>query len=218
MTKANRVSKEEFEAMNTKVNQNIYTNRNWIVRELFWRRLDKLLSLTNLDNKVVMDFGCGEGALLPTLSELSKEVYGVDIKSEAAEELVSRYKLKNVQVVSADLREPLYQNMFDVVICADVLEHFKQMGEAIATISIALKEDGFLLVSAPTENFFYRIGRRVFGFVKPPDHYYNSLEITKYLKENGYYHINRYGYPFKMPYSFSAFELMLFSKHPVAKI
>lgn len=210
--KVNRITKEKFESLGFKVNQNIYTNTNPIVREIFWRRLDRLISLYNFSGKTVLDFGCGEGALLPTLSKISDKVYGIDMNAKAAKQIVEMYKLSNVDIINADINNYKFDISFDAVICADVLEHFKDLSVPISYIRNVLNRKGNLLISVPSENFLYVVGRAVFGFTKPEDHYHASKDIIKFITKNGFKLIKKYGYPFGMPYQLSAFELCVFEK------
>ena len=143
----------------------VYNDSNVLVRELFWRRFEALLALSAVpERRRVLDFGGGNGVLMPTISRLYQEVTCVDLRTEMAQEIVRSEHLGNVQLHSADLASlALPDASFDTIIAADVLEHIVPGGE--------------LLVSAPTENAFYRLGRLVFRYEKPDDHYHESAFI-----------------------------------------
>ena len=68
----------------------VYSDRSFLVRELFWRRLEALLALSAVpERRRVLDFGGGNGVLLPTLSHLYQEVTCVDLRTEMAQEIGS---------------------------------------------------------------------------------------------------------------------------------
>jgi hypothetical protein len=46
-----------------------------------------------------------------------------------------------------------------------------------------MKSGGYLVFLSPTENVFYRLGRKVFGYEKPEDHYHSAGRIEVILKK-----------------------------------
>ena len=157
----------------------VYNDSNVLVRELFWRRFEALLALSAVpERRRVLDFGGGNGVLMPTISRLYQEVTCVDLRTEMAQEIVRSEHLENVQLHSADLASlALPDASFDTIIAADVLEHILDLDDLIQEFQRLLVPGGELLVSAPTENAFYRLGRLVFRYEKPDDHYHESAFI-----------------------------------------
>jgi 2-polyprenyl-3-methyl-5-hydroxy-6-metoxy-1,4-benzoquinol methylase len=153
----------------------VYTDRNVLVRELFWRRLDALLGLSRPpDRGRVLDFGGGNGVLLPTLSRLYRSAVCVDLRTEMAEEVARADALANVEVRAGELSAlALPGASFDTIVAADVLEHIVALDALAAEFRRLLVPGGELLVSAPSENRFYELGRRGFGYTKPEDHYHD---------------------------------------------
>ncbi|MDQ7020614.1 MAG: class I SAM-dependent methyltransferase [Candidatus Dojkabacteria bacterium] len=69
----------------------------------FQRRLDQILKLVNLDNKSILDQGCGEGVWLEKFSEYTDwdKIYGFDIDPESVELLKKQnpnLKSENIKV------------------------------------------------------------------------------------------------------------------------
>ena len=158
----------------------VYNDRNVLVRELFWRRLDALLALSRSKRERVLDFGGGNGVLTPTLSRLYRGVVCVDLRTEMAEELVRAEGITNVSVHAGLLAElHLPDGHFNTIIAADVLEHIVELEALVAEMHRLLAPGGELLVSAPSENRFYELGRRVFGYTKPDDHYHSAAFIEE---------------------------------------
>lgn len=157
----------------------VYTDRSVLVRELFWRRLEALLSLSQPPARErALDFGGGNGVLAPTLSRLYREAVCVDLRTEMVEELRRSDGLGNVTALAGDIMSlALASDHFDTIIAADVLEHIEELPPLIAELRRLLKPGGELLVSAPSENRFYELGRRVFGYTKPDDHYHPASYI-----------------------------------------
>lgn len=157
----------------------VYVDRNVLVRELFWRRFGALLALSEASLRGrALDFGGGNGVLTPTLASLYQEVVVVDLRTEMADELRRTEGLDSVTIQPGELRSlGLPAGHFDTIIAADVLEHIQVLDTLVAELHRLLAPGGELLVSAPSENRFYELGRRVFGYTKPDDHYHPASFI-----------------------------------------
>jgi len=166
----------------------LYFHPNSLVRELFYKRLETICELMPDDsekqNQIICDFGGGGGVFLPTLSKSFREVVVLDVETHEAEEIVKRYGLTNVDIVPGDaLSNSFSDSYFDIVVAADVLEHFKDLRKPIKEIRRLLKDSGLLFISSPTENLIYRLGRLLADIKKPPDHYHNAGEIEQVLRK-----------------------------------
>lgn len=104
-----------------------YRSRNPVQRALirrFVRRLSQLFSKSGLVRSV-LEVGCGEGFLCGYMSERYPEVEftGVDICETDIAALQSKFPRVDAHVCSAYDLSSLTEGAFDVVICAEVLEH-----------------------------------------------------------------------------------------------
>ncbi len=188
-----------------------YRHSSWIVRELFWSRLQRLLNLYPGPHERVLDLGGGSGILLPTLSQAFRQVVCLDRFLGEAQGIVDRYRLANVTLITGNLlRSGLPDNAFDVVIAADVLEHVLPLREALQEIVRLTRSR--LLISGPTENLAYRLGRPIFGFKKPKDHYYTYRQVEEHIIDAGFLLEKRSYTPGNLGESFSAFGLACFRK------
>lgn len=180
-----------------------YIDKNPIIRWLWWERLKKMLSVSKIDSsKKVLDFGCGEGVFLPTLSTNYEEVHAVDLDVKIAKIVKENYKLDNVKIFSDDIfKTNLKDNYYDIIFSASVLEHFEDVEFVIKVLKNKLKENGFLIFSSPTENYIYKIGRMVTGYDKYQDpldiHYFGANEIAEKAKKH-FELIDRYDIPFNI--------------------
>jgi len=55
-------------------------------------------------------------------------------------------------------------NSLQLILALDVLEHVEDLQKTLADLALLLAPGGILLVSGPTENLLYRLGRRIAGF------------------------------------------------------
>lgn len=145
-----------------------YSHRNPLIRWLFWQRLRIVMNYIQSKASVerVLDFGCGSGVMLPFLSEVSEQVVGADVDLTPITRMQEYIPLdSNVQVIDTSI-VPLTNyatDSFDFIIALDVLEHVNDIESIMLDLIKLLKINGQVIISGPTENVFYRVGRKVAG-------------------------------------------------------
>jgi 2-polyprenyl-3-methyl-5-hydroxy-6-metoxy-1,4-benzoquinol methylase len=147
----------------------------------------------------VLDFGCGAGVLFPALAPRAGLLYGVDLVLAPAEMTVRHYDLKNVVLLLAEaLRVDVPPRSVDVVICGEVLEHVDEMPALLGTLREKMKPEGRLLVTAPTENALYRLGRRLAGF-RGDYHVHDADAVHAHIVRMGFREIRSRSLPLPGP-------------------
>ena len=94
---------------------------------------------------VVLDFGCGDGQLVDRLREKGFDAYGTDV-------LLNK-ESDTLRLIRNDTkyRFPFPDQTFDAVISCSVLEHVRDLSEAVAEMSRVLKPGGFCLHFFPPQ-------------------------------------------------------------------
>lgn len=180
-----------------------YHNGPWLVRHFFWKRPVTVfeLALRNSSSLATcLDFGGGNGVMLPSLSKAFEEVTLLDMQVASAREVARTHSLLNVRFVESDaLNFNGEGRQYDTVIAADVLEHIKNAEGAVNKIRELLKSDGVLVTSLPTENALYQLLRFVFRVEKPTDHYWRADEVEAMIVAAGFTRVERRCIPFHIP-------------------
>jgi len=198
-----------------------YHSKNVFVKNLFLKRLKIALRLAepeleSKDDLKIIDLGCGQGIFLKLLEEKFKNIktFGVDIEPCVLE----AKKFLKAKIKIADIRNSGFPNdFFDIVFCLDVLEHFKNLEEPIREIKRIVEPDGVLIVSLPTENLFYKLGRlltkRTMSSQKGPcssPHFHKAKTIEQFLRSNGFKVVGKKLLP-PIPF-FTLFNIISFKK------
>src|SRR5689334_8752509 len=84
------------------------------------RRLTQIRRYVALENRRILDIGCGLGMYVDQFRRFSDEVYGVDVDPEKIAEASER--LPNLQVAPGE-HLPFGDNEFDVILLNEVIEH-----------------------------------------------------------------------------------------------
>ena len=169
--------------------RNIYAHPNPLARWIFWQRLAvglRTLQAHAPRDADVLDFGGGSGAFLPSLAAAFRHVAVLDRDLADARRVAAHYGLANVDLQEADVTTTPPARQYDVVTAMDVLEHFLEPDVPRRYLDACLKPGGLLLVSLPTENWLYRLGRLVVRKQKPADHYHPAEALIRYYREAGY--------------------------------
>lgn len=102
----------------------------------------------------VLDIGCASGRQVFALSHFCKSVQGVDIAQSFVDECMKQKitrGIENVHFAVADFSS-LPEGSYDVVICAEVLEHVLDLPSSIRAIYHALKKGGHAVITVPHFN------------------------------------------------------------------
>jgi len=144
-----------------------YAHKNPLIDFLFWRRI--YLSYKYMKErgyKSILDFGTGSGVMAYLAAEKKDaDVVAIDVDYDPLEKIKKYVSFpQNIKFIDGktNLAEE-YKNKFDIIFALDVLEHIEDIDDLIKAFKVSLKKDGVVIVSGPTENFLYQIGRKIAG-------------------------------------------------------
>ena len=120
-----------------------------------------------LETVTILDVGCNDGSLLVGLAGHNRKLVGIDISPTCAAKARRLYGL-NVQVGDASQALPYGSDVFDVVICSEIIEHIYDTNFLCAEVWRVLKSGGLIVVTTPNINcvrnrLLVLIGRYPYG-------------------------------------------------------
>lgn len=145
-----------------------YLHRNRLAAGVAWARLFAAVELAerHAPDGPVLDFGAAVGELVPLLPGRSSPYAFVEAEDHAAALLLEQHPF----AVRRSLDE-LADGAYAAVFALDALEHNTDFASLLERLSRALRPDGVFVLSGPTENRLYALGRRIAGF---DAHYHES--------------------------------------------
>ncbi|KKS95350.1 MAG: 3-demethylubiquinone-9 3-O-methyltransferase [Microgenomates group bacterium GW2011_GWC1_43_13] len=129
----------------TKINNSETNKRLCVVFE-------KLLHPRDLKGKSFLDTGCGLGYFSEKANKLGAKVTAVDIGENLVDITRKRVKKGNFKTASAsDL--PFRDEVFDVILSTEVVEHVENPQKALKEAVRVLKKNGVLVITTPNRLF-----------------------------------------------------------------
>jgi 2-polyprenyl-3-methyl-5-hydroxy-6-metoxy-1,4-benzoquinol methylase len=128
-------------------------------------RHDVFALVPTISQARMLEIGAAEGSMLAALKQSGKaaEVVGVELvafpDSVQSSRLIDRFIVADVEQQSLEL-DP---ESFDVIICADVLEHLRDPWTTIQYLTGFLRRGGTLIVSLPNILYWRAFGRIILG-------------------------------------------------------
>jgi len=161
-----------------------YIHANPLARWFAWRKVELAAEwVGGASLGTVLDFGCGAGTMLQHLNAVAEVAYACDVETSVARQVCADHGLDRVVLLSGqDSLEGVAAGSLDVIVALEVLEHVDELENVRDTFARLLRASGRLIVSVPTENWCYRIGRRIAGF-RPGFHVRGASAVDACLAE-----------------------------------
>ncbi len=160
-----------------------YAHKNFFIDYLFWKRVEVAFDLAekNESKKKVLDFGFGSGVLSYLLAKNGYDVTSCDIELSPFRLVQKKIAFPpNISFLEGDIFEKdLPENSFDIIFALDVLEHIENLTDYIELFKKLLKPNGVIVVSGPTENFLYKLGRQFAGERFSGDYHVTNIAHIK---------------------------------------
>lgn len=126
------------------------------------RRLALVRAYAPLEQRRILDVGCGLGMYVRQFRQFSDAVYGVDIEAERVRQ--ASQSLPNLALARGE-GLPFQNETFDVVFLHEVLEHMEDDAQAVREAYRVLRPGGAIVIYVPNRLYLFEthgffLGRR----------------------------------------------------------
>lgn len=149
-----------------------------------WRWLDRALAWLTPPLGWLLDYGCGEGALLEVVKDYCDEAHGVDVDAAAIAEARKRCPTCRFDVIGLDGRTSYPDESFDTVTLIEVIEHVPDERATLNEVARLLRPGGRLLLTTPHAGLLTFLDPGNLKFVFPRLHRFVHRRV---LRDDAYY-------------------------------
>lgn len=148
------------------------------------------------DKSYILDFGCGNGILIPDLVKNFTSVYGLDISFRMLQSAKDNWSNSKGAIVGDGNYLPVKDGSFDRVVCRGVIHHIPNMNLTLNEVHRILKKDGVFVFSEPcNDSFFIRLARKIMykksKSFDEDDKAFLQRELETIIKRNGNFTIEK---------------------------
>ena len=154
----------------------------------------KCLDLLLIQPKRILDAGSGDGSFCFALAKRYKtaEIVGLELDRKLVEDsqrILYKSGCKNLTIKQGDIVCDNMEELFDLIICIDVLEHIPDDTAALKNLYSSLKKKGILLLHVPQRHQLNRWVFKAKQIERQADHVrdeYTIEEITSKIIAQGF--------------------------------
>lgn len=121
--------------------------------------ISNITSLVEIENKSILELGCGNGRITFALAERVKELTAIDIDSETIQRARQRNSFENVTFLVENIENFDLERKFDLILSIGVgYMYLRNLPSAIKTISHHLEKEGiFLAICSSPEAEYQKV-------------------------------------------------------------
>lgn len=143
--------------------------------------------------KNILDVGCASGWFLSKIKKKypASQCSGVDVYKKSIDHGKKLYKNLNFMLSDAH-HLPFPDKSYDVVICAEVLEHVVNPEKVLEEIRRVLMSDGIAVIEMDTGNFLFQLIWHWWTHIRhgvwkdSHIHIFNTVKLEKLIQKSGF--------------------------------
>jgi len=173
------------------------------VKKITLNKKVKLIDQYSLDEKSLLDIGCGTGEFLAYAKNKNWNTVGVEVNQNA------RNKASNKNLKIYKSLEDLQSRKFNIISLWHVLEHLPKLNEKISLIKTKLDDNGTLIIAVPNyKSYDAKHYKEFWAAYDTPRHLWHfSQDAIKILFEKHNFKVTK-----TLPMYFDSFYVSLLSE------
>ncbi len=147
------------------------------------RRLNLVRSYVPLENKHILDIGCGLGTYIKRFLDYSPHVYGLDVDEERLK--IGAMNLTNLALGKSETL-PFKDNTFDITFMNEVLEHVEDDVETVKEVLRVTRPGGHVVIYVPNRLYLFEthgfyLGKRYIFKLLPFINWFPDIIRNKFV-------------------------------------
>lgn len=169
----------------TDAKRNLFEKAYHFIKTIALKRKLKLINSFNIEEKNLLDVGCGTGDFLKVAKDNNWNVLGVEPNLEAR--TIANKKTEN-SVFDIEQLLKFKKHSFDVITLWHVLEHLSKLEQHITILESLLKPNGRLIIAVPNyKSFDANYYKSYWAAFDVPRHlwHFSQKSISKLVQQKG---------------------------------
>lgn len=132
--------------------------KNFLQRKWHTGKLNAVLSEVDFKPRRILDIGCASGWFLSRLASKypQAECYGIDMYGAAIK--YGQKKYPKLKLKTSDAHKiPYKDNMFDLIVCTEVLEHVEDPKKVLDEMKRLLTKDGKAIIELDSGSILFSV-------------------------------------------------------------
>lgn len=166
------------------------------------------LLVEEISGKTLLDAGCGTGWFSKAAADRGALVTSMDLGENLLNEVAK--KCETSRVAGSILEMPFEAEVFDYIVCSEVIEHVPDPIQAIRELYRVLKPNGTLILTTPNKFWYFSLAIANFLKIRP----YQGLENWLSYKELKL-SLQKAGFTIEKMHGIHLFPFVVFSLNPL---
>jgi len=158
------------------------------MREFRFGQFKSWIKKYKLENKKILEVGCGKGEYLEILSNAGADAYGIEYSKESVDYCINN-NLPVAQGFLGDKNSDLENKKYDGFMCLSFMEHWPDPNKVLQGLCNNLKEGSIGLIEVPNFNMILEEGLYS-EFISDHLLYFTKETLTFTLQLNGFEVLN----------------------------
>jgi len=146
----------------------LYANPIKLIIKFFLKRNELCINLLDVRSGNILDIGCGNGILLPTLSKVNGMIIGLDIHESlpSVKTYLNKNNFKNISLIQADTHSlPFKRSTFNSILLISTFDHLHKPRLALNELNRTIIPKGTVIFGFHVNNIGYYVIRIIFNFI-----------------------------------------------------
>jgi 2-polyprenyl-3-methyl-5-hydroxy-6-metoxy-1,4-benzoquinol methylase len=143
-------------------------------------RFDRILQLLPKKSQKILDLGCGDGYLSYLMARAKHQVTAFDLSQNRLDKFKNLAEENGIKQVIGDAKNTSFpDNVFDLIICSEVIEHIEGFEAVLQEAWRILQPSGQIIISVPHDE-----PRKIITCPHCLKQFYRNGHVNRFTRQN----------------------------------